>query len=296
MTEFDGTTMGTTWRATVVLSQGMAKDDVEVVLRKRLDELEDIFSNWRTDSVVSRFNASRSTEWQAVPHELAEVVSFAQRMSEQTGGAFDVTVSPLIDLWGFGAKGRITTPPDAEAVANAKARCGWQKLEVRLAPPMLRKSQPDLQINVSALVEGYALDDLTKRLKTHGLQNFLLEVGGELFASGTKPDGAPWQVGVQRPEGGKGVVVGVMPLQNKALATAGTYRQFIESGGRRFPHVLDARTGRPVEHGLVSVSVFAESCLMADAWATALLVLGPQEGRAMADRLKLDAIFIVERP
>ena len=295
MTEFDGSTMGTTWHATVALSRGMTKDDVAAALQKRLDELEDIFSNWHEDSAVSRFNASRSTEWQAVPHELAEIVSFAKGVSEQTGGAFDVTASPLIDLWGFGAAGRIMTPPDAEAVSQAKARCGWQKLGVKLEPPMLRKSQADLQINVSALVEGYALDDLTKRLKTHGIQNFLLDVGGELFASGTKLDGAPWQVGVQRPEGGKDAVVGAMPLQNKALATAGTYRQFFESGGRRFPHVLDARTGRPVEHGLVSVSVVADSCLMADAWATALLVLGPDEGRVMAEKLKLDAFFIAEQ-
>lgn len=286
--------MGTAWHATLVPGQGMAKDDVAVVLQQRLDELEDIFSNWRAGSAVSRFNESRSTEWQTVPRELAEIVSFAMGVSDRTGGAFDVTASPLIDLWGFGAKGRIVTPPDAESVSRAEARCGWEKLDVKLEPPMLRKSQADLQINVSALVEGYALDDLTKRLRMRGMQNFLLEVGGEIIASGTKPDDSPWQVGVQRPEGGKGAVVGAMPLRNKALATAGTYRQFFESDGRRFPHVLDARTGRPVEHGLVSVSVVADSGLMADAWATALLVLGPDEGRGLAEQLKLDAFFILE--
>ena len=286
--------MGTTWRLQVSPAAMEMREELASATQARLDELERIFSNWRADSAVSHFNASRSTEWQAVPRELAEVVAFAREISRQTGGAFDVTSAPLIDLWGFGARGRTASPPDEEAIAGAKARGGWQKLEVKRDPPMLRKSQTDLEINVSALVEGFAVDDLVKRLRADGHRDFLLDVGGELFASGVNADKLPWQVGVQQPHAEKGAVLGAVPLRDRALATAGTYRQFFEHGGKQFAHVLDGRTGRPLEHRIVSVSVVADTCLAADAWATALLVLGPVEGKALAEKQDLEAMFIGE--
>ncbi|MEZ0276280.1 MAG: FAD:protein FMN transferase, partial [Roseimicrobium sp.] len=286
-------TMGTTWH--LILAKGDVSGASKMV-QTRLDELESIFTNWREDSAVSRFNASRSTEWQSVPRELVDVVTLAQRISKETQGAFDITASPLIDLWGFGAKGRTKTIPSDEAIAAAKARCGWEKIEVQTKPPRLRKAQADVEINVSGLVEGYAVDDIVKRLRDAGHANFLLDVGGELYASSTKPDGSPWEVGVQQPDAEKGVVTGAVPLQDKALSTSGTYQQFFEVDGKRFPHVLDARTGRPVSHSLVSVSVIADTCFEADSWTTALLILGPTEGREVAKRLGIDALFLAESP
>ncbi len=289
--ETGGRTMGTTWR--LLLADGDA-DSAGKLVQARLDALEAIFSNWRPESAVSRFNVSRGTEWREVPRELAEVITFAQLISKETGGAFDVTVSPLIDLWGFGAKGRAKEIPSGEAVSQAKTRCGWEKLEVQPDPPRLRKTQPDVEINVSALVEGHAVDDLVKRLRAAGYQHFLLDVGGELYASGVKPDGSAWEVGVQRPEADARDLAGTLPLRDMALATSGTYQQYFENGGKRYPHVLDARTGRPITHEVVSVSVLARSCAEADAWATALLILGPVEGRALARKLGLDALFMSE--
>ena len=286
--------MGTTWRLRVSPTTMEIQEDLASAAQARLDELERVFSNWRADSAVSRFNASRSTEWQAVPRELVEVVDFAREISRQTGGAFDVTSGPLIDLWGFGAKGRITSPPDEAAIAGAKERIGWKKLEVMRDPPMLRKSQADLEINVSALVEGYAVDDLVKRLRGEEHQDFLLDVGGELFAGCVNADGLPWQVGVQQPHAELGTVLGAMPLRDRALATSGTYRHFFEHGRKQFAHVIDPRTGRPVDHRVVSVSVVADTCLAADAWATALLVLGAVEGRALAQSAGVEAMFIEE--
>jgi thiamine biosynthesis lipoprotein len=286
-----GTTMGTTWHLT------LAKGDVSAasqIVQARLDALEGMFTNWREDSAVSRFNASRSTDWQPVPRELAEVMLFAQRLSKETNGAFDVTVSPLIELWGFGVKKSTHSVPSEEAIAAAKARAGWQKVEVQMDPPMLRKTQVDVEINVSGLVEGYAVDDLMRRLRDAGHTNFLLDVGGELYASGQKPDGTPWQAGVQQPDAEKGVVTGAVPLRDKALSTSGTYQQFFEMDGKRYPHVLDARTGRPITHSLVSVSVIADSCFEADAWTTALLILGPVDGQSTAKRLGIDALFLAE--
>lgn len=289
--EVSGSTMGTTWRLTILDADGpRAKELVHV----RLNELEAIFTNWRADSAVSRFNASRTTEWQPIPRELAEVMTLAQRVSKESHGAFDVTMAPLINAWGFGPQGRQAQLPDESVVAKLMRNCGWQKIEVELEPPMLRKTHPEVEINVSALVEGYAVDDLVKKLRAQGWPNFLLDVGGELYASGKKPHENYWQVGVQKPDAQKGMMEGSMPLHDKALATSGTYRQFVEKDGKRLPHVLDARFGRPVEHDLVSVSVVADSCFEADAWATALLILGPWEGRELAKRVGLDALFLAQ--
>jgi thiamine biosynthesis lipoprotein len=289
--EASGPTMGTTWH--LVLAKGDTRTASEMV-QSRLDALESMFTNWRADSAVSRFNASRTTDWQPVPRELAEVMIFAQLLSKETNGAFDVTVSPLIELWGFGVKKSAHTIPADDAIATEMARVGWQKVEVRQEPPMLRKTQADVEINVAGLVEGYAVDDLVKRLREGGHVNFLLDVGGELFASGVKPDGTPWQVGVQQPDADKGVVTGAVALQDKALSTSGTYQQFFEVNGKRYAHVLDARTGRPVTHSLVSVSVISDSCFEADSWTTALLILGLKEGKETAARLGIDAMFIEE--
>lgn len=286
-----GPAMGTTWRLT--LAKGDARAASQIV-QARLEALEAMFTNWSEDSAVSRFNASRSTDWLPVPRELAEVMTFAQRLSKETNGAFDVTASPLIELWGFGVQKSTHTIPSDDAITTAKARVGWQKVEVQLEPPMLRKTQADVEINVSSLVEGYAVDDLVKRLRDAGHTDFLLDVGGELYASGMKPDGSPWQVGVQQPDAEKGVVTGALAIQDKALSTSGTYRQYFEVDGKRYPHVLDARTGRPAAHPLVSVSVIADSCFEADSWTTALLILGLKEGKETAARLGIDALFLEE--
>ena len=293
--------MGTTWSIQMVQPSGPAAagsmKDAAALIQPRLDELEAIFTNWTPDSPVSRFNQSTSTDWQPVPLPLAEVVAHALEISRETQGAFDITLGPLIDLWGFGATGRRDTPPDEAAIISAKARCGWQRLEVKLNPPQLRKTHADLQINVSALVEGYAADDIAHRLEATGYHNFLLDVGGELLARGIKGDGTAWQVGIQQPDplSAKGDAMMRLPLNNQALSTSGTYRQFYETNGHRYAHVLDGRTGRPVAHRAVSVSVLADTCAKADAWSTALLALGPEEGRPLAKKLGLHAFYVEER-
>jgi thiamine biosynthesis lipoprotein len=291
-----GNTMGTTWHLTYVKPANPPPTAPSELVQSRLDEMESIFSDWRPETVVSKFNASRSTDWQAVPKELADAVFFAQQLSRETQGAYDVTAAPIIDLWGFGARGRVGAPPSDAAIAEVKALYGWQKLEVRQDPPMLRKLHADLRINVSAMVEGYAVDDIVQRLRTQGISNFLLDVGGEIYASGVKADGSAWQVGVQRPDADQSAVVGSMPLRNKALATSGTYNQFFEYEGKRYAHLLDARTGRPVEHSAVSVSVTTDTCFAADGWASALLIVGPDEGGRLAGKHGISAMILTETP
>lgn len=292
----EGRTMGTTWSIQLINAPNRAPSaNPTAFIQGRLDELESLFTNWKPNSPVSRFNQSTTTDWQTVPQELAEVVTQAQKLSLETGGAFDITLSPLIDLWGFGAKGRRNTPPDEATIIQAQSQCGWQRLEIKLDPPQLRKTHPDLQINVSALVEGYAADDIVRKLEAAGCHDFLLDVGGELVARGNKADGSPWQVGIQQPDAVKGEAMLRMPLVNQALSTSGTYRQYYETGGHRHAHVLDGRTGRPVTHRAVSVSVVADTCFQADSWSTALLALGPKEGTPLARRLGLHAFYLEEK-
>jgi thiamine biosynthesis lipoprotein len=181
------------------------------------------------------------------------------------------------------------------AIVAAKQHVGWHKLEIRAHPWSLRKSDPLLQINVSAMADGYAVDELTRILRKAGVKNFLLEIGGAVRAEGVNDDGKPWQVGIQRPFAAEGESVKALPLTNQSLSTSGVYRQYFENDGKRYAHVLDARTGRPVAHDLVSVSVITDSCFVADGWDTALLILGPADGRTLAAKKGINALFLEEK-
>ncbi len=291
--KLDGATMGTTWHLTMVGRNGrVGSHDLKVSLEADLERIENIFSNWRPDSAVEKFNRAYSTEWQVIPLELGAIVSYASKFSKETQGAFDITAAPLIDLWGFGAAGSHRKVPSASEIADVKQRVDWKKLEIKYDPPSLRKQDPSLQINVSALVEGYTIDSLAGKLRARSINNYLLEIGGEILAMGTGPSKKPWTLGIQKPGWEKDQLAGTVSLKNEALATAGVYHQYFEADGQRYPHILDARTGRPITHSLQSVSVRAATCLEADSWATALLILGPVEGRALATRLGINAFFL----
>ena len=282
---FEGRTMGTTWRLTTAHA---APASVGSDLQTELDRYEAMFSNWRADSPVSRFNASKSIDWQPVPQEVVEIVQHAKHIADDTNGALDITLGPLIDLWGFGASKHRTAPPTDEEVQKAKNRTGWSQLEWRVDPPALRKKQPGLEINLSSLVEGWVLERLAKQLQG----DFLLEIGGEVLARGFSAEGEPWRVGVQTPDAPLGDVMQTLPLSDATLATSGTYRQHFDHQGTSYAHVLDPRTGRPATHRLRAVTVMHENAILADGYATALLVSGPQEGRKMAKRLGLRVIWI----
>lgn len=282
-----GNAMATNWDVTIRDARHAID---KAPFQKRLDELEQTFSNWRADSAVSKWNQSRSTEFQPVPRDLAIVTDLALRTARESDGALDVTIAPLIDLWGFGPHGPITTPPSNEAIHQAQQHCGWQKLEVKLEPPMLRKTDPELTINLSTVVEGYAADELAALLHAQGCKDYLVAVGSALVAS----DG-PWFLGVQTPHAPQGDALAGLPISHTGVSTAGTYRKHFEAGEHQFSHIIDPMAGRPVSHHLASVSVFAESAAMADAWDTALLVLGPTRGRALAEQLQLRTVFVEER-
>lgn len=288
-----GRAFGTTWHLKTSESLSAKKTlELQSCLQRQLDAWEAYFSHWQTESAVSRFNASTSTEWQTMPVEVIELVRLAQKIAQDTDGALDITIAAWIDLWGFGAKESLGTPPEPAAIEKAREACGWHLLDVRDTPPALRKKNPQIRINLSSVAEGWALERLALSLEAAGEHDFLIELGGEILARGHAADGNPWYVGVQTPYAPVGEAMQAIRLSDASLATCGTYRQYFEHHGKSYTHVLDPHTGRPVEHALRSVSVHHASAAMADGYATALLVLGPVRGREVAARLKLNVLWV----
>ena len=290
-----GETMGTTWsvkfRGAEVSAQNRARHRLAV--QAELDRLEAQMSNYRIESVVSRFNRERGTNWFAVPAETARVVREALEISRRTDGAFDITVAPLVALWGFGPRRKTGAVPTEVAIAAARARVGWRQLEVRggteetgAAGAALRKKIPELEIDLGGIAKGFAAEAVSEVLCRRGVINHLVGVAGDLRARGSGPAGTGWLVGIER-AGAGGMTVGrVIALRDKALSTSGNYRNCFEVGGRRYGHVIDPRTGWPAAASGVagSVSVVAGSGTWADALATGLLVAGNEEGMRMAER------------
>ncbi|MDZ4289567.1 MAG: FAD:protein FMN transferase [Prosthecobacter sp.] len=291
LTALTGPTMGTTWTLQAV----NPPTDLQAFIQSHLDSGEAVLSHWRPDSALSRFNASASTDWFAVPPQLVRAVKLAREIADQTDGALDITLAPVIDLWGFGASPANHRVPSDEEIAQALTHCGWRHLQWRDDPPALRKTIPTLRINVASVTEGLVMDELVPLLKQRDLANFLLELGGEVAAIGHAPDGQPWQVGIQTPDASQGQVMQTLPLTDQCLATSGSYRHRFEVAGVNYSHIIDPRTGRPITHNLLSVSVIDPQCTRADGYATALTVLGPERGRVAAQKIGL-RVFWIESP
>jgi thiamine biosynthesis lipoprotein len=295
---FEGATMGTTYHVTLVdPPAGLAREAATSGVDAALARVNAQMSTWRADSEVSRFNRAAPGEWFAVSADTAAVVATALQVHERSGGAFDITVGPLVGLWGFGAgsssRGVDQVPPDA-LVAAAAARVGSQALRVRMDPPALFKSA-DREIDLSAIAKGHGVDRAALWLEGNGVANYMVEVGGEVRTRGHNPQGRKWRIGIEAPELlQQGRAITAVALGDESVATSGDYRNYFESGGRRYSHTIDPATARPVEHALASVTVVAPDCKSADALATAIDVLGPERGLAFAEREKL-AVYLVVR-
>lgn len=294
--ELAGETMGTQWAVTLLAPPAPPagsgwRAEVEGVLARIDAEM----STWRADSELSRFNASRSDAWFPVSNETAQVAAQALEVHRRTDGAFDPTLRPLVELWGFAAQPPRVLPPEAAALARARARSGAGALEVLRSPPALRKRIADLELDLSAIAKGFGVDAVAERLVSLGAGRFLVEIGGELRCGGPGPHAGAWRVAIERPEPGAADWQRVLALRDAAVATSGTYRNFVEVAGERFSHLLDPRTGAPVRHTLVSASVVAPTTSLADAFATGLLVLGPEAGPRVAEREGLAAFFVTQR-
>jgi thiamine biosynthesis lipoprotein len=291
-----GNTMGGTWSVKLDWPpKKVPPGDIQSILQRHLDDINAALTTYDETSPLRRFNAYRDTDWFPVPPHVVATVLTAERVSEQTGGAFDITVAPLVDLWGFGPQERgvrLGEIPGDAAIAAARGHVDFRKLHARSDPPALRKDDPDLKIDLSAVGKGYAAGVLGERLDLRG-GRYLIAVGGELRAKGLGPDGHPWRVGIEVPAPDTRRILRTLELRDAGLSTSGDYRNFVEIAGRRFSHEIDPRTGRPVTGNLASVSVVHPDSAYADAMATGLMVLGPDEGYALAQRLHLAALFVL---
>jgi thiamine biosynthesis lipoprotein len=294
-THLTGDTMGTRFSVKLGLAlEPRTEASLEAGLRAELDEIIGLMSTYEPDSELSRFNRHRSTEPFAVSEATARVVQDSLDISRASEGAFDVTVGPLVDAWGFGPNGRPERIPTDEELAELRARVGFAQLEVRWEPPALVKRHPELQVDLSAIAKGYAVDRLAEIIEDAGVEDYMVEIGGEVRARGRNPGGEPWRLGVEEPVREQRQVRAVVALEDAGLATSGNYRNSYVRDGVRYAHTLDPVSGRPVQHRLAGVSVLHPRCALADAWATALMVAGPDRALALAEARGLDAYLIVD--
>jgi len=292
---FAGETMGTTWSVKIA-AEGLTRAERERIaaaIEERLDEVNGLMSSWDPESELSRFNRAGAGEPLAASPLTLEVFRVAQVTSELSDGAFDVTVGPLVDAWGFGAGERLPRGPQATELARLRERVGWRLVAVDPAAGTLTKQHAGVVCDLSGVAKGYAVDRVTEALRELGYASFLVEIGGELRGRGRKLDGSPWRVAIEAPDPAARRLHRTVPLVNGALATSGDYRKFYRAEGRWLSHLIDPRTARPVDHSLASVSVLHPKAVWADAWATALIVLGPEQGPVVAEREGLAAHFIV---
>ncbi|MCE2390602.1 MAG: FAD:protein FMN transferase [Proteobacteria bacterium] len=296
--ELSGPSMGTTWSVKLAAPELDAAQRAELdwAVRDVLERIEQLASTYREDSELSRFNRHRSPEpFPASPETLA-IFDIARQVGERSRGAFDVTVEPLVRAWGFGAATRAPGPPQPAELEALRELVDYRRVGIDPERGGLTKSDPRVRCDLSAIAKGFAVDALVAELAGRGYRDALVEVGGELRASGRRPDGETWRVAVERPDAAARSAWKVFPLRDAALATSGDYRNFYEHAGRRLSHTIDPRSGRPIDHGLASVSVVHPRAAWADAWATALHVLGPEAGPALAAREGLAAYFIERLP
>ncbi len=292
--EITGETMATTYSVKVVVDAGEIVDPRELaaVVTEQLDLVEGTMSRFDPDSDLSRLNRWEGPEPYAATEELARMLALALDVGARSDGAFDVTVGPLMTLWGFDARTGRATLPTADEIAAARARCGLDKLSVDTANATVRKSRPDVDVDLSGIAKGLAVDQVSDALSARGLARHLVEVGGEVRARGTNRAGVDWRVGVEDPRAGVREIGQVVALSEMAMATSGDYRNFYEIGDRRISHTMDPHTGLPVEHPVAAVTVLHPRCAEADAWATALMVLGLEQGLAVARREDLAALLV----
>ncbi|MDW3778987.1 FAD:protein FMN transferase ApbE [Kluyvera cryocrescens] len=295
-TVLEGKTMGTFWRVSVVGMDNARAEDLRQKVQQQLDADDQLLSTWKNDSALMRFNHSNSmTPW-PVNEAMADIVTESLRIGYKTQGAMDITVGPLVNLWGFGPdKQPVKTPTQAQIDA-AKARTGLAFLSVinRSGRQYLQKSIPDLYVDLSTVGEGYAADHLARLVTEEGISRYLVSVGGALVSRGMNAEGQPWRVAIQKPTDRENAVQAIVDINGHGISTSGSYRNYYELDGQRISHVIDPQTGRPITHKLVSVTVIAPTALEADGWDTGLMVLGPQKAQQVVREYGLAVYMIMK--
>ncbi len=291
--ELSGNTMGTSYSiAAVDHERSVDKAALEAAIFATLSKVNAQMSNWDASSEVSRFNSASTTTPVAVSPELAQVVAAAADVSHATDGQFDITLGPVIEAWGFGATTTLSAHEPAPAtLAKALDSVGQSKSLVA-NKASLQKSRSDTQIYLSSIGKGFGVDQVAQTVAGFGLKDFMVEIGGDLYLAGANTDGQPWQIGIESPDAIAKQAFDIAKVSNMGMATSGDYRNYFENDGQRYSHIIDAKTGRPVSHNTASVTVLAENAMLADAWATAMLVVGSKRGLEIANDRDLAVMFI----
>ncbi|KRB99984.1 thiamine biosynthesis protein ApbE [Hydrogenophaga sp. Root209] len=293
-TTLHGPTMGTRWSASVDADNTLDMAALHQDLAAAVEQVDEQMSPWKPDSDLMRLNRAPVDDWLELPAEILKVLGCALDVHRLSAGTFDPCVGALVNAWGFGA---VRDAPDAQAIRAARQsmpRAAHGCLELDGPKGRARKRAP-LQLDLCGIAKGYAVDRMETVLRQHGVRHALAALDGELRAVGGQACGVPWAVALERPEDGRRAVYGVIELEDLAVATSGDYRRYVKVGDARIAHTMDARRGAPVNNAVASVTVLAPTCMQADAWATALLVAGSDEGLAMAQRMGLDVLFLLRR-
>ncbi|TBR44996.1 FAD:protein FMN transferase [Marinomonas agarivorans] len=292
LVSFSGPTMGTTYTVKLYTNKtaqnvGFIKDEIDLVLQ----QVNKTMSTYDPSSELSLLNQATINESIAISDELNYVIKTALEISEEAGGAYDITVGPLANLWGFGPQKQPDRVPTEQEIAQAKMRVGYQLLTVE--DKQLLKNG-NVYIDLSSIAKGFGVDQVASRLDEFGITSYLVEIGGEIVAKGTKDDGSLWRIAIEKPNGGHSIAQKIIDLDNVAIATSGDYRNYFERNGVRYSHLIDPKTGKPITHKLVSVTVIANSTVEADGYSTAINILGPDKGLDFAERKKLPVYMLVK--
>ena len=293
--KLEGPAQGTTYHISYWSESPVDSADIKVGIESEFAAIDKLLSNYRTDSGIETFNSAENTDSQEVGGEIVSLVKIARTVHQASQGCYDLTIKPLFELWGF--RRDVLTIPDAAAIRKTLRQIGMDKLET-VDETHLRKKQSDLKVDLSSIAQGYSVERISRVLEKKGIAHYLVEIGGELKTQGHKPGEQPWRIAVERPLPGEQVMQKVMTLPKDmptAVMTSGTYRHYFDDHGQRYSHILDARTGKPVAHNLVSVTVLHNDPAIADAWSTALLCLGQKDGMKAANEGKIAALFIEQQ-
>ena len=292
--------MGTTYHIKVVTGslKGVGGWDLKEKIDARLDAINQVFSTYIKDSEISRFNGlSTAGEKFQVSDDFMQVMRVARKIYQISEGAWDGTVNPLVDLWSFGPTKREPQMPPAGEIQTLLLKIGFDRIQI-VDPNFLVKNLAAVTLDLNSIAKGFAVDEVSRLITDAGFENYLVEIGGEVYGAGVRPDGKNWRVGINRPQKDAAFneVYKAVSIYNQAFATSGDYRNFFEIDGVRYSHVIDPRTGYPVSNGVVSVSIIADNCTLADGLATAIMVMGAEKGIALVNRLdNVECFIIVEK-
>lgn len=288
----NGETMGSRYTALFYAEPDLSTEAIHHSLARAVSRVDQQMSTWKPDSDLNRLNAAPEQQWVAVPRELATVLSTALRVAQQSGGAFDIAVGDLVQAWGFGPGEPIVTQQPLGTPEPCTRTSASAALEVDPQRNQVRKRAP-LTLDLNGIAKGFGVDELARCLEGWGITNYLVGIDGEMRARGVKPGGQSWVVALEKPNRGVREVMGVMELGDAAIATSGDYRHWVDVAGQPYAHTMNPATGAPLCNPLAAVTVVAANCMLADAWATALMVLGEIEGPRLAQERGMDALFVL---